>query len=101
MESLSTQALEKPIKSDTTHQGDVPNMKPNQTSEEKDLGVGTTSENASEAESLAANGDDYPQGATLAFIVMALAISMFLVALDMVRRAFLSWTFETSDLCLS
>lgn len=30
--------------------------------------------------------DDYPKGLTLAFIVVALAMSMFLVALDMVSE---------------
>lgn len=34
-----------------------------------------------------ADSDDYPKGATLAFIVVALAMSMFLVALDMVSEA--------------
>ena len=32
------------------------------------------------------DADDYPAGATLAFIVVALAMSMFLVALDMVGK---------------
>lgn len=34
----------------------------------------------------ATDADDYPAGATLALIVVALALSMFLVALDMVRK---------------
>lgn len=34
----------------------------------------------------AADADDYPTGATLALIVVALAMSMFLVALDMVSQ---------------
>lgn len=34
----------------------------------------------------AADADDYPTGATLGLIVVALAMSMFLVALDMVRQ---------------
>lgn len=34
-----------------------------------------------------ADSDDYPKGVTLAFIVVALAMSMFLVALDMVSEA--------------
>lgn len=32
------------------------------------------------------DSDDYPTGARLALIVLALAMSMFLVALDMVRQ---------------
>lgn len=40
------------------------------------------------------NADDYPAGTTLVFIVVALAMSMFLVALDMVRRQAIkqTWT---------
>lgn len=33
-----------------------------------------------------ADSDDYPTGTTLVLIVVALAMSMFLVALDMVRE---------------
>lgn len=57
-------------------------------SEKKDLGVGAKSENVPEAEPSTADVDDYPQGATLAFIIVALAMSMFLVALDMVRQTY-------------
>lgn len=52
-----------------------------------DLEVGGhTPETAGPETSPAADADGYPAGVTLAFIVMALAMSMFLVALDMVRH---------------
>lgn len=66
-------------------------MEPDQTvngeKRKEDLEVGGhTPETAGPEPSPAASADDYPAGVTLAFIVVALAMSMFLVALDMVRQ---------------
>lgn len=63
-------------------------MKPDQTingEKEQDPEVGGDAPEATEP-SPAADAEDYPTGATLALIVVALAMSMFLVALDMVRN---------------
>jgi hypothetical protein len=63
-------------------------MKPDQTAngeKKEDLEVDGDVPEAAEP-SPAADADDYPAGATLALIVVALAMSMFLVALDMVSQ---------------
>jgi len=53
--------------------------------EKKDTEAGGDAPQAAET-SPATDAEDYPAGAMLAFIVVALAMSMFLVALDMVRQ---------------
>lgn len=53
--------------------------------ERPDLEVGGDVSEAA-GPSPAADADDYPTGATLTLIVLALAMSMFLVALDMLRQ---------------
>lgn len=51
----------------------------------EDVEVGGDVSEAAET-SPTVDADDYPAGATLALIVVALAMSMFLVALDMVTQ---------------
>lgn len=63
-------------------------MKPNQTvngEKKEDLEASRDVPETAEPSS-PADTDEYPAGATLTFIVVALAMSMFLVALDMVSQ---------------
>lgn len=92
MDSLSNQCTPDPFQSDARSKqgGHVPNIEFNpavngeKTKEDLEAG-GDASEYVEP--SPVADSDDYPKGATLAFIVVALAMSMFLVALDMVSEA--------------
>ena len=81
---------EKPGTSDTA----VPSKASSFTDlEKRDLDSGDTDEEKVAVETEVENSgnnnesdsDEYPKGATLAFIVLALALSIFLVSLDMVR----------------
>ncbi|EFX01400.1 efflux pump antibiotic resistance protein [Grosmannia clavigera kw1407] len=87
MESYLTQAPTEPFEHDTASYKEehVPDMISDHTMNEKkeeNPKVGSDFSGAARP-SPALDADDYPSGAALAFIVVALAMSMFLVALDM------------------
>ncbi|POR39370.1 Efflux pump antibiotic resistance protein [Tolypocladium paradoxum] len=87
MSSSAASILAKPEDPDARQIGSS-NKKPLASDpEKKDVEGGDASEEPPAADSPVAGAGEYPQGLTLTFIVVALALSMFLVALDMVSLA--------------